>query len=121
MQAPEAQPLHRDMWQRFAAAQARAAPAAVEAGKEARIAARTAMPPVEDTPPYVHGSSLHPHQIEVSKRWWRWFAQQRQCDGRGRLKCLVAMNLWRELLPARCPTPLGASFPLLPPPLPSYP
>ena len=46
MGTPEAQALHRDMWQRFAAAMARAAPAAVEAGKEARIAARTSMPQV---------------------------------------------------------------------------
>lgn len=46
MQAPEARALHRDMWQRFAAAMARAEPAAVEAGKSARIAARTAMPQV---------------------------------------------------------------------------
>lgn len=46
MQTPEALLLHRAMWQRFAAAMARAAPAAVEAGKAQRIAARTAMPQV---------------------------------------------------------------------------
>jgi hypothetical protein len=100
MQAPEAQPLHRDMWQRFAAAQARAAPAAVEAGKEARIAARTAMPPVEDTPPYVHGSSLHPHQLEVSTGWRRWCLQHRQCNAGEGLQCLGAVELRYELLPA---------------------
>ena len=46
MAAPEAALLHRSMWQRFSAAMSRAAPAAVEAGKEARIAARTSMPQV---------------------------------------------------------------------------
>lgn len=66
MTAPQHQALHRAMWQRFAAAMAHAAPEAQEAGKAARIAARTAMPRVEATPPYVKGSTLHQHQLEVS-------------------------------------------------------
>ncbi len=65
MQAPQHLALHRALWQRFAAAIARAAPEAVEAGKAARIAARTSMPEVDATPPYVQGSKLHPHQLEV--------------------------------------------------------
>lgn len=70
MLSPDAIPLHRDMWQRFAAAMTRAAPAAVEAGKEARIAARTSMPQLEDTPGYVHGAKLHNHQLEVRGHSW---------------------------------------------------
>jgi hypothetical protein len=65
MTAPDSQRLHRDMWQRFAAAIARADPEALEAGKAARIAARAALPALQATPPYVHGAQLHPHQLEV--------------------------------------------------------
>lgn len=97
---PELASLHRALWRRIATAIQRSSPAAAEAAKEARIAARSTLRPLEATPAYVAGGALHPHQLHAVswlRRQWGEGNGSVLADERGLGKTATALAFLQSL------------------------